>query len=253
MTRACSTSWSPPLSRATARSRPPSARPAPRCATARPDRRRSQRAGAEPRDARAAVAAAPARCPRSTRSSTWSGCRRRFRSTRTSGCGRGSSGSGRRARDAARGAARRAHRGDARDDPPAQRRRLPRVAAADAACARRRDRAPPRVRRRCCAESTPRPCWRSRARCRRAAAHRPQLRDALARRSPTRIPAALAYACRCLLALVQVPPRGVWGASAQVTNTTAEAWLGRPPAADPSLDAVVLRYLAAFGPASVAD
>jgi Winged helix DNA-binding domain len=81
----------------------------------------------------------------------------------------------------------------------------------------------------------------------------PELRAALAERFPLHDAAALAYACRCLLALVQVPPRGVWGKTSQVTVTTADAWLGRPLVARPKLDDVVLRYFRAFGPAAVSD
>lgn len=81
----------------------------------------------------------------------------------------------------------------------------------------------------------------------------PELRAAMAERFPAHDPAALAYACRNRLAFVQVPPRGVWGKTARVTGTTAEAWLGRQPTADPPVDDVVLRYLGAFGPATVAD
>jgi hypothetical protein len=81
----------------------------------------------------------------------------------------------------------------------------------------------------------------------------PELRAAMADRFPGVDAAALAYACRNHLGLVQVPPRGLWGRSAQPTTTTVEAWLGRPLDSSPSIDRVVLRYLAAFGPAAVAD
>ncbi len=66
-------------------------------------------------------------------------------------------------------------------------------------------------------------------------------------------PAALAQGVRALVPLVQVPPRAVWGAAGQAAHTSAEIWLGRPMEASPSLERLVTRYLAAFGPASVAD
>ena len=80
-----------------------------------------------------------------------------------------------------------------------------------------------------------------------------EMRAAMTERFPEHDGAALAQACRNLLALVQVPPRGVWGRTGQVRYATAEAWLGRPLVAEPSIDDVVLRYLAAFGPATAAD
>ncbi|MGZ3118574.1 winged helix DNA-binding domain-containing protein [Streptomyces sp. H62] len=80
-----------------------------------------------------------------------------------------------------------------------------------------------------------------------------QLRQALLTRWPDADPQALAVAARCRLPLVQVTPRGLWGRSGQVMLTTAEHWFGRPARPAPAPDGTVLRYLAAFGPASVKD
>ncbi|MFJ6985507.1 MULTISPECIES: winged helix DNA-binding domain-containing protein [unclassified Streptomyces] len=80
-----------------------------------------------------------------------------------------------------------------------------------------------------------------------------QLREALAVEWPDADPQSLATAARCLLPLVQVTPRGLWGRSGQVALTTAEHWLGRPAASSPDPETAVRRYLAAFGPASVKD
>ncbi|WP_369375352.1 winged helix DNA-binding domain-containing protein [Streptomyces sp. cg36] len=80
-----------------------------------------------------------------------------------------------------------------------------------------------------------------------------ELREALSREWPGATPAALAVAARCRLPLVQVTPRGLWGRSGQVALTTVEQWLGRAPGPVPAPDATVLRYLGAFGPASVKD
>jgi hypothetical protein len=81
----------------------------------------------------------------------------------------------------------------------------------------------------------------------------PQLRAALEERFPELDPAALAYACRCLLPLVQAPPRGVWGKTRQVEVTMLDSWVGKPLDPAPSRRVMWFRYLAAFGPASVAD
>jgi hypothetical protein len=80
-----------------------------------------------------------------------------------------------------------------------------------------------------------------------------ELRRSLGPRWPGRDAAALAYAVRGLLPLVHVPPRGLWGESGPVALTTAESWLGQSVARVCRPDEIILRYLAAFGPATVAD
>jgi hypothetical protein len=86
---------------------------------------------------------------------------------------------------------------------------------------------------------------------------RPQTRSELAQLLSERWPdtegAALALAIPFLLPVVQVPPRGVWGSSGPAAWMTTRSWLARELDSDPSVDDVVLRYLGAFGPATVQD
>lgn len=64
---------------------------------------------------------------------------------------------------------------------------------------------------------------------------------------------AMGYAVRLTLPLVQVPTDDHWAYPAQASFMAAEKWLKRKPAANDGPDALVLRYLAAYGPASVTD
>ena len=66
-------------------------------------------------------------------------------------------------------------------------------------------------------------------------------------------PTSLAYAVRYLVPLVQVTPRGVWGRTLQAKVTTLSSWAGRPPDSPTDAEELVVRYLRAFGPASLAD
>ncbi len=70
---------------------------------------------------------------------------------------------------------------------------------------------------------------------------------------PGHPPNALAQGVRVLVPLIQVPPRAVWGSAGQSRHTSAQAWLGSALDPSPSPGAFVTRYLAAFGPATVAD
>jgi hypothetical protein len=75
----------------------------------------------------------------------------------------------------------------------------------------------------------------------------------LKKRWPDRDARALGYAVQYLVPLVQVPPRGIWGAGGRPAWLAVEAYLGRGPGRPIAAARLVERYLDAFGPASVAD
>jgi hypothetical protein len=78
---------------------------------------------------------------------------------------------------------------------------------------------------------------------------------ALAARWPELDATAMSYAVRYHVPLVQLPPRGTSAekAGGPARLATVRAWLGEEPAGAAPADETVLRYLAAFGPATVAD
>jgi hypothetical protein len=82
---------------------------------------------------------------------------------------------------------------------------------------------------------------------------RSDLGKALAEQFRTAPAESLGYVATVTEELVQVPPRGMWRASGQAAFTPAATWLGVAPGPPMPVDDLLLRYLAAYGPATVAD
>lgn len=80
-----------------------------------------------------------------------------------------------------------------------------------------------------------------------------QLGERLLPRFPQAQKAGLGYWIRTCIALAMVPTDDRWGYSRPPRFVPAEQWLDRPLAADTPLAALLLRGLAAIGPASTAD
>lgn len=80
-----------------------------------------------------------------------------------------------------------------------------------------------------------------------------EIRELLLERFPHVNDRALGYAVRTNLPLVMVPTGDRWGFPSVAKFTLADTWLSEPLREDSSPQALVLRYLAAFGPATVAD
>lgn len=79
-----------------------------------------------------------------------------------------------------------------------------------------------------------------------------EIGQALATAHPDVPEAALRHVARERLPLLQVPPRGLWKRSGGVVYAYADRYLGRP-FAEVDVEELVLRYLAAYGPATAAD
>lgn len=82
----------------------------------------------------------------------------------------------------------------------------------------------------------------------------PELRTFLGQLEPDVDPASLSFAARAYLPLVETSPSGQWRFAGSPRYAPAEAWLGQPLApAEEGLRHLVIRYLAAFGPATRKD
>jgi hypothetical protein len=80
-----------------------------------------------------------------------------------------------------------------------------------------------------------------------------ELRQLLHEQFPTANDRGLGYLVRTHLPLVMVPTDARWGFPSVADFAVADEWLGGPLPEDGTPEQLVLRYLAAFGPASAAD
>jgi hypothetical protein len=79
------------------------------------------------------------------------------------------------------------------------------------------------------------------------------LRALLRERFPGVDERALGYAVRMCLPLVMVPTADLWGFPPAAEFALADTWLDCPLSTEQARESLVLHYLAAFGPATVAD
>src|SRR5262245_38392183 len=80
-----------------------------------------------------------------------------------------------------------------------------------------------------------------------------EISDMVAKLMPDADVVAMRYSVRTHIPMVQAPITTGWSYSSKPEFTLAESWIGRPISPNDNLRELVLRYLAAFGPASVTD
>ncbi|UJW84026.1 winged helix DNA-binding domain-containing protein [Devosia sp. SL43] len=80
-----------------------------------------------------------------------------------------------------------------------------------------------------------------------------ELGKRLAETWPAAEPLALAQVLHCSETLIQIPPTRIWGHGGPPLLSRIETWAGTPVGPAIELPNLVLRYLAAYGPASVMD